>query len=164
MQYVGRRVIGLYLLAPDAVYGGSHSVAGLERAALDPGPENLVVAGWDGVEHLELAAVGGDPPDVRHLPAAGGVERVLFEHDVELPFGLPRELDGYYPGLDLLALVANEAALYLPVPEGSDRALVALHGLPRPLSLCRHRGLEARLVERDPPLGQHLPRHLNREP
>src|SRR3712207_2155591 len=164
MQDMSRGMVRFYLLAPDPVYGSGYRVAGPDISPLDPGPEHLVVPGGDGVQNLELPALRGDPTHVRHLPTARGIERVLFQHYIELRLGARQGLDGEDAGLDLLPLVAHEPALYLLVSESRDHALVTLHGLPRPLPLLAHRGLEARLVERDPPLRQHLARHLDREP
>src|ERR687886_731443 len=164
MQDMGCGVVGLYLLAPDPVYGGRYRISYPEITPFDPGPEHLVVPSGDGVENLELPARRGDPTHIRHLPATRCIERILLQHDVELSLGIRHSLHGHYPGLDLLALIADEAALDLPVPERRDHALVTPHRLPRPFPLVVHRLLEASLVERDPPLRQHLPRHLNREP
>ena len=66
--------------------------------------------------------------------------------------------------LDLLALVADEAAPDVLVPERGDDPLVALHGLPGAVPLRVHRRLKTRLIERETPLGEYLPRHLHREP
>src|SRR5918998_1848345 len=160
---MGRGMVRLYLLAPDPVYRGGYGVSDLEIAPFDTGPEHLVVPGGDGVETLELSALGGDPTQIRHLTAARGIERVLLQHDVELSLGVGYELDGEYGGLDLLPFVAHEPALYLLVPERGDHSLVPLHRLPGPLPLLVPRRLETRLVERDLPLRQHLSRDLDRK-
>src|SRR5215216_4457256 len=67
--------------------------------------------GWFSVIFCsELSFVRGDPTLVRHLPTAGGVERVLREHDIHLIVGVGDRLYRDYLGLDLIALVADEAA------------------------------------------------------
>src|SRR3954453_19834809 len=58
VQDVRGRVVGLDLLATHPVYGGGYRVAGLEGVSLHPGPQDLVVAGRDRVEDLELSFVG----------------------------------------------------------------------------------------------------------
>ena len=156
-------MVGLDLLAANPVDRGRHRVADLEVATLDLRPQHLIVPGRHGVDDLELAAVRGDPTHVSHLPAARRVERVLLQHDVELPLGVGYRFEGDDPRLDLLPLVADEAAPDLLVPERRDHPIIALHGLPSPLPLRPHRSLEPRLIQRDPSLRQHLPRYLDRE-
>src|SRR5215213_10179475 len=143
-------MIRLYLLAAHPVDRGRNRVADLEVAPLDRRPEHLVIPSRYGVNDLEL-------------PAARRVERVLLQYDVEFPLAVGNGLEGDDPRLDLLSLVADEAAPDLLVPERRDHPIIALHSLPSALALRPHRGLESRLVQRDPTLRQHFPRYLDRE-
>src|SRR5215211_4038629 len=163
VQDVRGRVVCLDLLPAHPVNGGSYRIPNLERAAFDPCPEHLIVTRRDGIEDLELSVLRGDPTPVRHLPATGGVERVIGQYDVHLSPSVGHGLDGDYSCLYLLALVADKAAPDLLVPERSNDPLVAPRGLPGTLPLCVHRSLETRLIERQTPLDKHLTRHLHRE-
>src|SRR5918994_4171423 len=162
---MSRGVVCLYLVTAYSVYGGGDGFAGLYGIARSPGSYDLVVACRDHVENLELSAFRGYPTLVRHLPAARRVERVLRENDVQFPTGFGPQclLDGEYGGLDLLPFVPDEAALYLPVAERCNEPLVTLQRAPRPLALQAHGLLEARLVQGDAPLREHLLCDLNRE-
>src|SRR5215212_8878396 len=157
-------MVCLYLLAEHPVNGGRYRIPGLERAVFDLCPQDLIVTRRNCIEYLELSILRGDPTPISHLPATGGVEGVLGQYDVHLSPCVGHGLDGDDPGLYLLARVAHKAAPELLIPERGDDPLVALHGLPGTLPLRVHRSLETRLIERQTPLGEHLPRHLDREP
>src|SRR5215218_8423409 len=101
--------------------------------------------------------------EIQPSSTTGRVEGVLRKHDVDLIVGVGDGFDGHYPGLDLLALVADKTAPDVLVPERGDDPLVALHGLPGAVPLRLHRGLKSRLIKREAPPGEHLPRDLDRE-
>src|SRR5215212_288805 len=161
VQNVSRSVVSLYLVAAHPVYGGGHPVALLYVPALGSRAYDLVTAGWYHIEDLKLAAFRGEPTLICHLAAARSVEGILRQNHVKL--STRRLLDGEDVGLNLLPLVPDEPALYLPVPERRHEPLVALHGLPGPRALPAHALLEARLVQGDTPVREHLPRDLDRE-
>src|SRR5215204_6575007 len=101
---------------------------------------------------------------IQPSPATCGVEGILRQYDVDLSPGIRHGLDGDYPTLYLLALVADKAAADLLIAERGNDPLVAPHGLPGTLPLRVHRCLETRLIERQTSLREYLPRHLHREP
>src|SRR5918994_5375030 len=164
VQDVRRRVIRLYLLTAHPVDGRRYRIPLLQDgAAFGSSPQHLIISGGDRVDDLELAVLRGDPTPVGNLPATRGVEGVLGKHDEYFSCPVGHGFDGDYPGLYLLALVAHIATPDLPVPERGDDALVALHGLPGPLTLRLHGGLKSGLIERQAPLGEYLARHFDRE-
>src|SRR5215218_7767929 len=113
MKDVSRRMVRLHLLATHPVYGGGYPSSCLDGAALATSAYDLIVPSRNYIEDLDLAPLRRDPTLIRHLPSTGGIERVLRQDYVQLaPSHL---LDCRHPGLDLLALVADKAALYILV-------------------------------------------------
>ena len=124
--------------------------------ALDEADVMAVQAGQGvgGVDHPDLAGVGGDPAGVADLAALLGVERASVEHD---RVAHHRQHGGL--GLDILA--ADELGRTEPV----EHVLIAVEALVvvdlascglGPLALLGHERVEAVDVDLDPPLRRDL--------
>ncbi len=135
----------------------------------EPGDRRLDVG------HVDEEAVAADPPGVGLLAAALRVERRAVEHDLD---GRPRTRRGHAdavddepddPGLGDEVGVAQERGASGGVEHLAVGRAVGVPRLVRlgvglgPVALLGHQRAEALLVDREPGLGRHLQRQVDRE-